>query len=197
MIIKIFEGVLVDFINKFITNPFYYFYEEDLRCSLISNLADSFKEIKFNVKPDFVTKLKNITIYSTPIKCEYPHSGKNHNRFDIAFIESISEDFYNCEVRIGVEIKFGSPIYKRKSGFIKDIDKLKKKFSESLVNQFLGIGLYFYQGAITIDDIKKWFPETTIEVIEKHLNKLKKINLPSNGIKILVISSNNVFSLRI
>lgn len=195
MTIKIFENVIVDLIKKFNSNPFIYFYEEDLRAILAFNLSNSFNEIKYKVRSDFALALKINEFYSNPIKCEYPHSRGKENRFDLVYIEDVGMDFYNCEIKIAIELKLGSLIYDRVGKFKKDIEKLRNKLNKSTESQFLGIGLYFYQDEIDLKSIKKWFPQIIEEIEEIKITMLENIYLELGSLKILVISKNSLFIL--
>lgn len=197
MTIKKFENVIIDLIKKFNSNPFSYFYEEDLRATLAFNLLKSFDEIKFKVRSDFAQSLKINEFYSNPIKCEYPQSKGKENRFDLVYIEDVGQDFYNCEVKIAVELKLGSPIYDRLGKFRQDIEKLQNKLNKSIKSQFLGIGLYFYQGEINLKSIKEWFPQNTKDIKEVPINEIEKIDFKPYGLEILIISKNSLFILSI
>lgn len=195
MTIEIFENVILDLIKKFNSNPFGYFYEEDLRTTLAFHLSNSFNEIKYKVRSDFAQTLKINEIYSNPIKCEYPQSEKKEKRFDIVYIDDVGNDFYNCKISVAIELKLGSPIYDRAGKFKKDIEKLQKKLNKSTDSNFLGIALYFYQGDIDLHSIKEWFPQIIEEMEEIKINKIEKITLEQSKVNVLIISKNSLFTL--
>ncbi len=195
MTIKKFENVIIDLIKKFNSNPFSYFYEEDLRATLAFNLSKCFNEIKYKVRSDFTKSLNINEFYSNPIKCEYPQNKGKENRFDLVYIEDVGQDFYNCEVRIAVELKLGSHIYDRLGKFRQDIEKLQNKLNKSIKSQFLGIGLYFYQGEIDFKSIKEWFPQNAKDIEEVPLSVLENIDFKPRGLEILIISKNSLFIL--
>ncbi|MGQ9799747.1 MAG: hypothetical protein ACUVRG_10760 [Ignavibacterium sp.] len=192
---EIFENIILDLIKKFNSNPFSYFYEEDLRTILAFHLSNSFNEIKYKVRSDFAQALKINEIYSNPIKCEYPRGEKKGKRFDIVYIDDVGNDFYNCKISIAVELKLGSPINDRAGKFKKDIEKLQNKLNKSADSNFLGIALYFYQGDINLHSIQEWFPQIIEELKEIKINKLEKIYLEQNKVNVLIISKNSLFIL--
>jgi hypothetical protein len=65
---------LIELLAKYKSNPYYYFYEEDIRVDLAQLLINKFDNIEvqhFNQK-----------ITTTPVKCEYPSSLANNDRHD-------------------------------------------------------------------------------------------------------------------
>lgn len=192
---KYFEKAITDFIKQFQSNSFRYFYEEDLRAALAINLSNLFDEIKYKVRADFAKILEVDEICSNPIKCEYPQSGKKNKKFDIVYIEDVGSDFYNCEIRIAIELKLGSLIYDRLGKFKEDIEKLEKRLAESNKSEFLGIGLYFYQGEIDLRYVKEWFPEASKEIRQISKTSFEKIHLNSYGLNIFIISKSSLFIL--
>lgn len=178
-IIKNVEKSIVEFIKEYCKNPFEYFYEEDIRASLLTYFKS-----KINFSSDYPTlnysdPIKNSSIKSSIIKSEYP----SHKRFDIAFLGyQEDKDFYNQPVFMAIEIKLGSHMIgsDQTSGFKSDIIKLKECLSSYNDENFIGIAIYFCQTPISIDDIKKWYIEIPFEQL--YINQI-------------ILSTNNVYAI--
>lgn len=194
MIIR-FEKALKEFIKKFSFNPFFFFYEEDIRADLSVFLSNYFDELNFNVKEGFNKILGLDVIKSSPVKCEYPRNLNKKNRFDVAILYNDSDDFYNCDVKIAIEIKLGSILYDRVGKFKEDIKKLRSRLNENLTRNFLGVGIYFYQNNIDLKNILRWFPEINQEIREIRINDIDFLHFPENGIKSIIVTNSSIFIL--
>lgn len=134
-------------IQRFCKEPFYYFYEEDIRVDLGNELVNNFKTVEFIHK--------NTMINTSPIKFEYPSSSASKQRHDIVFLKAnASKDIYNLEISIAIELKLGSLSYDRCAKFKEDILKLIGGYSNK---EFTGIAVYFYQDKIDSKLFQEWF----------------------------------------
>lgn len=146
---------LKELFSQFSSNPYYYFYEEDVRIDLALKLMQHIKPIEFS---HFQRSIQTI-----PIKCEYPSSLASKQRHDIVFVKPNGlSNIYNLDIPIAIELKLGSKSYDRCSEFKEDVKKLLGYTSDN----FIGIAIYFYQDDIDSILFEKWF-EDIVEKFEK------------------------------
>lgn len=176
-IIKI-QNAINRIIKRFSNNPYYYFYEEDLRVEFGMELLNEFEKI------DFV--YKNNIIKTSPIKFEYPSQQSNKQRHDIVLLKpDTANNIYNLELSSAIELKLGSKIYDRCADFKEDIRKLLG-YSDT---EFLGVALYFYQDIIDSSLFTIWFND----IIESFENIKTKNNIEiNNGLNTFIILPNEI-----
>ena len=154
--ISFFTIAIKNLLVKFHANPFYFFYEEDVKTYLLSQLSNMFDEEEFSVRHDFVNKLSVSKIKSIPIKSEYPYVRGKISKYDISLIEAIGDNHYDLPSSIVIELKLGSAIYDRCSNFKDDLRKLIFYRNNAETNNSLGISLFLNQSSLTEKEIKSW-----------------------------------------
>jgi hypothetical protein len=173
-------------IQRFSENPYYYFYEEDIRVELGMDLLSEFEKTS-------CTHYDRI-IKTSPIKFEYPSQQSNKQRHDIVLLKpESSNNIYKLELSSAIELKLGSRIYDRCSDFKEDIRKLLG-YS---YNEFIGVALYFYQDVIDSNLFNIWFNDI-VESFEsiRGVNNIK-INYGLNTFIILPSEILKVIKLKI
>lgn len=147
MEIEILQKVLNNFVNSYRSNPFKYFYEEDIRVNIGNDLLNNFETVEFTHQ--------NSIINTSPIKFEYPSSFASKQRHDIVYLKAnASKNIYNLDISIAIELKLGSLSYDRCAKFKEDILKLIGGYSNK---EFTGIAVYFYQDKINSKLFQEWF----------------------------------------
>lgn len=155
------ESSLRNLFSKFVNNPFYYFYEEDVRVELAQLLKNTFHEIEVNY---FDNK-----IITSPIKCEYPSNLANKQKHDIVLVKQNGhQNIYNLDLSIIFELKLGSKNYDRCGELKEDIKKLLNYNSQL---EF-GIALYFYQDIIDENNFLIWFNDIIDEFIKIEIDEI-------------------------
>ncbi len=189
-----FTKAIKNVISKFQSNPFYFFYEEDVKLYLYSQLLNLFDEEEFPIRKDFAISFGIDKIKSTPIKAEYPHRSGEISKYDISLIEAIGENHYEMPSSIAVELKLGSVKHDCWSGFVDDLRKLLMfKMISNLENK-LGIAIYFYQSAFKEDEIKKWLKDFSYDFT---LISIDEFTMFDDEISALIVTSESkIFSLR-
>ncbi|MHB1687903.1 MAG: hypothetical protein ACYCVH_11065 [Ignavibacteriaceae bacterium] len=175
-------SALKDMFDQFIRNPYYYFYEEDLRVYLAQQLFQQIKpiEVKHLGKP----------IITIPIKCEYPSNSANGKRHDIVFIKrDDSKNIYTFDIPIAIELKLGSKSYDRCSEFKEDIKKLLEY--KSIDPNNLGIAIYFYQDEIDNKLFIEWFRDI-VEEFDKV--EIDNITFDSPSVNSFIVTQSSVLS---
>jgi hypothetical protein len=194
-IVKKVENLLRKFIHQFQHNPFEYFYEEDIRSSLLAfikqglNLASDFPTLTFE------KVIEKSIIKSSIVKAEYPA----HKRFDIAILEyEATKDLYNQPVFLAIEIKLGSHKIgtDRTAGFISDIIKLKENVTS--FEGFVGVAIYFCQTSITQNNIDRWykgwdFNSINVDQLNLNVGHLYAIIIPGKTTEKIFLSSINKY----
>ncbi|GIK21411.1 MAG: hypothetical protein BroJett005_08250 [Ignavibacteriota bacterium] len=158
-------------IQRFSQNPFHYFYEEDIRVDLGNDLVNNFKTVEFIHK--------NTIVNTSPIKFEYPSSFASKQRHDIVLLKkNSSNNIYNLDIPVAIELKLGSLSYDRCAKFKEDILKLLGGYSNK---EFTGIAVYFYQDKIDPNLFKEWFIDTieNFEIINLNLFTLEESKVNS------------------
>lgn len=175
---------LINVIKEFSKNSFNYFYEEDIRSHLYSELKKLIPaQGHYNINKQF-SGLRDFVgdkITTDLIKAEYPYSNGTKKRFDISILKKDdSSDFYNVPSSIGFEIKLGSRETKvdNVSGFYENILSLRD-YQQSLP-EFHGLALYFYQ--TQLQDVNSYFKDLNIVPIE-----IDKLNIDKYGVYALII----------
>jgi hypothetical protein len=175
-------STLIDTFNRFSENPYYYFYEEDIRVDIVPKLIQQINPI--NVK-HFDKNIQTI-----PIKCEYPILSSKQ-KHDIVFIlPNDLNNIYNLDIPIAMELKLGSKSYDRCSEFKEDIKKLK--YYKSMKDDYLGIAIYYYQDDIDHKYFREWFSD-----IVEQFDDLKIEDITFNYSKVnsfIITPSNTVLS---
>jgi hypothetical protein len=166
---SIVSSAFIDILKQFRENPYYYFYEEDIRVDLAQKLIKESEQIEVT-HPHSHKK-----ILTTPIKCEYPGNQQNNNRHDIVFVQRNSFDnIYILDIPVIIELKLGSKSYDRCSEFKEDIKKLLGYKYNHSIN--LGIAVYFYQDEVESKLFDIWFRD----IIEKFKKvEMEKITFDS------------------
>ncbi len=158
---SIIEHCLRELILNFQSNPYYYFYEEDIRVDLATRLINKTKTKEFI---HFENK-----IITTPVKCEYPGILANKLRHDIVLVKQNSlNNIYQLDLPIIIELKLGSKSYDRCAVFKEDI----KKLLNYNTNTSLCIALYFYQDLADNKLFSSWFSDIINEFIELETNNI-------------------------
>jgi len=165
---------LVELLLKYRRNPYYYFYEEDIRVELARLLIDKFSTIKVEHSQNIIT--------TSPVKCEYPSTSDNKKRHDIVIVNQNGlKDIYNLDLSVIIELKLGSKSYDRCSEFKEDIIKILGYD----LNIKLGIALYFYQDEINHSNFLGWFSDIINEFI---LVDIEKLTLEPNCLNTFIIT---------
>ena len=169
------ETCLKEKANKFISNPNFYFYEEDIRADFAFYMLEK-------IQPTTFTHV-NREISTLPIKFEYPSSFASKQRHDIVFLRAnASKNIYSLDISIAIELKLGSLSYDRCAKFKEDILKLLGGYSNK---EFTGIAVYFYQDNIDSKLFKEWFNDTveSFEIINSN-----EINLEESKVNTFIIT---------
>lgn len=146
---------------RFQKSPYSYFYEEDIRVELASDLKNALPLIEV---------LHNDQIVRTScVKCEYPSNNIQRYNHDIVFVKANSNDIYNLEISVALEIKLGSNNYDRCKKFKKDIRKLRSLQNES----FTGICIYFFQDNLDVDKHISWYSDITDAFLQKPIDEIE------------------------
>jgi hypothetical protein len=169
-------------IEKFHSNPFFFFYEEDIKNYFYSHLLDSCEEEEFPVRSDFAKKLIIKKVKSIPIKLEYPFNRGATSKYDVTLIEPIGDNHYEMPSSIAVELKLGAKGNDQCGPYKDDLLKLILFRSTSKLQNNLGISIYFYQSSLKQLDIEKWLVDFNYNISCK---------IPSE----LILSDNNVCSI--
>ena len=168
------EEVFKQILKRFVKEPYYYFYEEDIRADFAFNFISQIKPIEY-------MHIEN-KISTLPLKFEYPSSVDDKKRHDIVFLKLDSgKDIYKLDISIAIELKLGSKSYDRCAKFKKDIAKLArcKNFQD-----FTGIALYFFQDKIDYNLFNTWFKDT-IESFDK-IN-INQISIEKSAINTFIV----------
>ncbi len=158
-------------IKQFIENPFFCFYEEDIRVELGNDLLCNFKTVEFTNGNDIVN--------TSPIKFEYPSSYASKQRHDIVFLEkNNSNNIYSLNIPVAIELKLGSSNYDRCAKFKEDILKL---FGGIQNKKFTGIAIYFYQDEKESDLFYSWFKDIikSFEIIKAGCINIENLKVNS------------------
>lgn len=173
---------LIEFIQDFCINPFEYFYEADIRASLLVYLKSKITSIANFPALNYSKNIKSDFTKSSIIKAEYPY----YKRFVIAFLSYQNEkDFYNQPVFMAIEIKLGSHKIgmDRTAGFKSDIVKLTECLTTYKNENFIGIGIYFCQTLILKEEINEWYKEISFKQID-----VDQIVLSKNSVYAIIVS---------
>ncbi|MBK7103824.1 MAG: hypothetical protein IPH62_00870 [Ignavibacteriae bacterium] len=174
----IFESSLKELFSKFANNPFYFFYEEDVRVELAQILKSKFKNIE-------IDHLKN-KIITSPIKCEYPSSLANKQKHDIVQVKKNSlNNIYNLDLSVIIELKLGSINYDRCGVFKEDIKKLLSYNSQL----DFGIALYFYQNNIDEKYFTNWFNDI---VVNFNQIEFQQLTIEPKVVNTFIITPNTI-----
>jgi|SRR5690606_23204264 len=155
--------------TNYFSNPYFYFYEEDIR-------ADFAFYMLGKIQATIFTHI-NKEISTSPIKFEYPSSFASKQRHDIVFLKANnSKNIYNLDISIAIELKLGSLSYDRCAKFKEDILKLLGGYS---IKEFTGIAIYFYQDKIDSKLFKEWFNDTveSFEIINSNEIRLEELKV--------------------
>lgn len=181
-------------IKEFQSNPFNFFYEEDIRATLYCGLKKEITDVvTYGIDPQF-SKLNTLYtegIKANIVKAEYPYAGLG-GKFDVAILHKKHDDFYKCPVEVGIEIKLGSKETNMEpvSGFKDNIYNLERyRFNMSgQKKDFTGIALYFYQ--TTLDDPKDYFEIEKINEVT-----LEELNFKTNKIYAFIVSKDKLYKI--
>jgi hypothetical protein len=136
-----------------------------------NDLVNNFKTVEFIHK--------NTIVNTSPIKFEYPSSFASKQRHDIVLLKkNSSNNIYNLDIPVAIELKLGSLSYDRCAKFKEDILKLLGGYSNK---EFTGIAVYFYQDKIDPNLFKEWFIDTieNFEIINLNLFTLEESKVNS------------------
>lgn len=181
-------------IVKFHSNPYYFFYEEDMKIFLYSQLTDRFEEEEFLVRNDFAKIFNTKKIKSIPIKSEYPLNRGTTSKYDLTYIEAVGDNHYELPSSVVIELKLGSGIYDRCGPFKDDLLKLIMFRTTTKLQNSLGISIYFYQSSLSQHDIEKWLTDFNYKI---DCIRLDELILSANNIFSIIVSSNrNIFFIQ-
>ena len=162
------ENCLKEKAIKFVNNPYFYFYEEDIRADFAHYML---KQVQAETFPHMDKRISTI-----PIKFEYPSSFASKQRHDIVFLKpNASNNIYNLDISIAIELKLGSLSYDRCAKFKEDINKLIGGHKQK---PFTGLAVYFYQDKINKELFNTWFNDTMeLEIINVNQISIEKLEV--------------------
>ncbi len=206
MYYKIVEDTLMDFIEKFQSNPFNFLSYYDLQSYLYVTLFASFERENITVVIETTDDDKSIKIFNpskkikiNPTRREYPA----HEGFDIAIIDDgrLSKRFsayWHQNVKVAIELKYHrssmeNNINPRVKGFMQDIQKLKNYSNKIKNDNFNGIAMLYIQN---ISEEK----ELDLKKILEEQNYLQltdfKDTLFTNKIDGFIVTKNSIYQYR-